>query len=307
MNNVYKEFFEVLKSYLVELGIEEKHKGIEGCSKAEIQALEKRVGQLPLAYKEFLSSIGKQFLFEFMDAEDMAFDDLDYIEEFGKEVFEENKLVIERPYMVISERRNEYISLIYLDSDDNPKVWIMTEYWDDNDDGENLVVRTESFTDLILAFFSQMLGYYTAGFHFVTAEDQKDEDVIKKRYMKWYKSLVKIEKQIEENQTDNPFIKELNERLLGYYLPSKPFILDELADFEYKYFSWFIKSKRKLKAFKIQDEIKIVLDNYKAEYQKMANRGSFSERNKEGLFALLVILVLILIAIGINFILLLLT
>lgn len=298
MNNVYKEFFEVLKSYLVELGIEAKHKGIEGCSQAEIQALENRIGKLPLAYKEFLSSIGKKFMVDFMDAEDMAFDDLDYIEEFGREVFKENKLVIERPHMVISERRSDYISLIYLDEGDNPKVWIMSEYWDENDEGDNLVVRTESFTDLMLAFFSSTLGYFTAGFHFVTEEEMKDEDFIKKRYIKWYKSLVKIEKQIKEAPTDNSLIKDLNERILGYYLPNKSFILDELADFEYKYLSFFVKNKRKLSEFKIQDVIQIV-DDYKAWHQKLISRGSFVERNKERLFALLYMLILVLIATGI--------
>lgn len=214
MKNVYQEFFEVLKSYLLELGVEEKHDGIEGCSEAEIQSLENKVGKLPLAYRAYLKSIGKKFLFEFMDAEDMAFDDHDYIEEFAAEVFEENNLVIERPHLVISERRSEYISLIYLDEGDNPKTWIMSEYWDEEDKGDNLRVRTNSFTDLMLGFFSSTLHYFPATFLFVTQEEKKN---VEKRFERYNKSQKKIAQQIRKSQTNNTIVKKLNEIFMSYY------------------------------------------------------------------------------------------
>lgn len=160
----------------------------------------------------------------------MAFDDLDHIDEFGKEVFEENKLTIERPHLVISERRSEYITLIYLDEGDNPRTWIMSDYWDEEKDGENLVVRTKSFTDLMLIFFSSTLKYHTAGFHFVTEEESKDEEIIQKRYLKWFKSLKKIADSIGENKVTNTMVRKLNERFMSYYLANEAFINEKLNE-----------------------------------------------------------------------------
>lgn len=230
MNNIYKEFFTALKEYLITLEIDKEHEGIEGCSNQEIESIEKRKGNLPIAYKEYLKSIGKKFLFEFMDAEDMAFDDLDYIEQFGKEIFETNQLKMKRPFMVISERRNDYITLIYLDEGDNPKTWIMSEYWDE-EKGENLEIRTDSFTDLFLVFFKQSLINFPFTFNWVTEEDRKDKDVVKKRYMNWFRNLQSIEERINSNNSNNTLVKELNAKFLDYYLPSKATILEELNSF----------------------------------------------------------------------------
>ena len=135
----------------------------------------------------------------------MAFNGHDYIEEFAREVFQENNLVIERPHLVISERRSEYISLIYLDEGDNPKTWIMSEYWDETDKGDNLTVRTDSFTDLMLRFFSSTLHYFPATFLFVTEEEEKN---VEKRFKRYSKSQKKIAKQIENSQTNNMIVKE---------------------------------------------------------------------------------------------------
>ncbi len=231
MNNIYKDFFTTLNEYLITLEIDKKHKGIEGCSTQEIESIEKRKGNLPIAYKEYLKSIGKKFLFEFMDAEDMAFDDLDYIEQFGKGIFETNKLKMERPFMVISERRNDYITFIYLDEGDNPKTWIMSEYWDEEEKGENLEIRTDSFTDLILSFFQQSLINFPFTFNWVTEEDKKDKDVVKKRYMNWFRNLQSIEEKINSNSSNNTLVKQLNSKFLEYYLPSKNTIIEELNSF----------------------------------------------------------------------------
>ncbi|WP_299365891.1 SMI1/KNR4 family protein [Winogradskyella sp.] len=233
MNNIYKDFFITLNEYLITLEIDKKHKGIEGCSIQEIESIEKRKGNLPLAYKEYLKSIGKKFLFEFMDAENMAFDDLDYIEQFGKEVFETNQLKMERPFMVISERRNDYITLIYLDEGDNPKTWIMSEYWDSEQKVENLEIRTDSFTDLILGFFQQSLINFPFTFNFVTEEEKKeDKDVVKKRYINWFKNLKSIEEEINLNGSkNNLLIKKLNTKFLDYYRPNEATINTELNNF----------------------------------------------------------------------------
>lgn len=228
MNNIYNEFFTTLKEYLVTLEIDKKHKGIEGCSSQEIESIEKRKGNLPIAYKEYLKSIGKKFLFEFMDAEDMAFDELDYIEQFGEKVFKTNQFKMERPYMVISERRNEYITLIYLDKGDNPKTWIMSKYWDEKEKGKNLEIRTDSFTDLILVFFQQSLINFPFTFNWVTEEDQKDKDVVEKRYINWFRNLQSIEEKIKSNSSKNTLVKQLNDKFLDYYLPSKSTIIEEL-------------------------------------------------------------------------------
>ena len=220
----YKVFFETLKGYLVELGVDKNN--IEGCTNEEIFTIENRLGNLPLAYKEYLSNIGKKFLFEFMDAEDMAFEDLEYIENFAKEVFRENKLKIERPYIVISERRNDYITLIYLDEGDNPTTWVMSEFW--HGDSSDLVIRTDTFIDLIIIFFLQTLLYFPASFYFVTKEEQKDEDVVKKRYSKWYRGLKKIRESIKENSENNEFLKKLNSRFLSFYHTNEKLINQQL-------------------------------------------------------------------------------
>lgn len=229
MNNIYEEFFSTLKDYLVLLGID-KEKGIDGCSDHEIESIEARKGDLPLAYREYLKSMGKHFLFEFMDAEDMSFDDLDYIEEFGREVFEENSFAPDKPYMVISERRNDYITFIYLDEGDNPKTYIMSEFWDE-EEGDNIQERTSSFTDLILVFFQQSLIYFTASFHFVD-EHEKDKNIVKKRYLNWFKNLRTIADKIDRNTSDNTLIKDLNNRFLEYYNQNKDAITKHLSENE---------------------------------------------------------------------------
>ncbi len=71
MSNIYQDYFETLKYYLLELKIEvEKTKS---CTEQEVKSLEYIYGPLPLAYKEYLKSIGKKMLFIFMDGENMSY------------------------------------------------------------------------------------------------------------------------------------------------------------------------------------------------------------------------------------------
>lgn len=216
--NIYQEYFETLKNYLKILNID-KDKGLIGCTEEEINGIKSNKVNFPVAYEEYLRSIGKKFLFEFMDAEDMAFEDLDYINEFAHEVFDNNSLKIEKEFLVISERRNDYISLIFTEYE-NPEVWIMSEYWDEKE-GENLSVRTKSFTDLMNIFFRQTLQNQTASFHFVSSKIKDTEKYIRKKYISWAKGLNEIKEKIDKNETENILVSELNQYFLDYYIPNK--------------------------------------------------------------------------------------
>lgn len=234
MNNMYKEFFELLREHLLQLEIDKKHHGVERCSIEEVRQLEEKTGKLPLAYKEYLLSMGRTYLFEFMDAECMSFLDLDYAQEFGKEVFEKNKLRIERTHLVISERRNEYITFIYLDEGDNPETWIMSEYWGEGK-GENLASRTKTFTELITVFFQRALRNFPYTFNWVTEEEKKkDEDIVEKRYMNWFRNLNTVAKRIEASQSDNELVKDFNKKFLEYYNLGKDNRNKMLSEYENK-------------------------------------------------------------------------
>lgn len=225
MSNIYKEYFDTLKIYLTILKIDAE-RVITGCSEDEINILKNKNTVIPLAYEEYLRSIGKNFLFEFMDAENMSYEGLDYINEFANEVFQNNSLTLDKEYLVISERRNDYISLIYTD-EKNPKVWIMSEYWDEND-GENLSIRSDNFIDLINKFFKNSLLNQTATFHFVSTEIKDTEKYIKNKYHDWSKGLYEIKSLIDKNSTGNYLIYQLNEYFMEYYSVNEKNILDEI-------------------------------------------------------------------------------
>lgn len=216
--NIYKEYFETLKHYLKILNID-RDKGLIGCTEEEINGMKSKKVNFPIVYEEYLRSIGKKFLFEFMDAEDMAFEDLDYINEFAEDVFDNNSLKLEKELLVISERRNDYISLIFTQYE-NPEVWIMSEYWDEKE-GANLSVRTKSFTDLMNVFFRQTLQNQTASFHFVSSKIKDTEKYIRNRYISWAKGLNEIKEKIDENKTENILVNKLNQCFLDYYIPNK--------------------------------------------------------------------------------------
>ncbi|MBA5630541.1 SMI1/KNR4 family protein [Moheibacter lacus] len=217
MSNIYREYFETLKNYLLILKID-ANKEICGCNDDEIKKLESEKGKIPLAYEEYLRSIGKKFLFQFMDAENMAFEDLEYINEFADEVFTNNSQKFEKSIFVISERRNDYISLIYAD-EENPKVWIMSEYWDE-ENGENLSLRTSSLTDLMNVFFEQTLRNHPFSFHFVSEEVVDTKKHIKDLYTDWFNNILKVKQYIEDTKYsthENSLIVHLNYILLDYY------------------------------------------------------------------------------------------
>lgn len=225
--NSYKEYFDTLKYYLTILNID-KGKGLLGCTEEEIESIKSKKENFPLAYEEFLRSIGKKFLFEFMDAENMAFEDLGYINEFASEVFSNNSLKLENEFLVISERRNDYISIIFTENE-NPPVWMMSEYWNEKD-GENLSIRTKSFTDLMNVFFRQTLQNHTASFHFVSSKIKDTEKYIRNKYISWAKGLNQIKEKIDDNKTENSLVNQLNQYFLDYYLPNKNAFAEILND-----------------------------------------------------------------------------
>lgn len=212
--NIYKEYFDTLKYYLTILKIDNE-KEISGCNEEDITKLKSSKENFPIAYEEYLRSIGNKFLFDFMDAENMSFEDLDYINKFANHVFEYNSLKLEKEYLVISERRHDYISLIFTD-EENPKVWIMSEYWDEKK-GDNLSIRTDSFTDLMNLFFRQTLRNHTASFHFVPSRIKNTEKYIKNKYLEWSDAVQEIKLSIKNNHVNNPLINKLNEEFLNYY------------------------------------------------------------------------------------------
>ncbi len=226
MTKIYRDYFETLKHYLLLLAIDSRS-GIVGCSEAEINTLRNEKGPIPLAYEEYLRSIGKKMLFEFMDAEDMAFADLDYINNFANEVFENNARPPKEDFFVISERRNDYISLIYAEGD-NPKVWIMSEYWDDTQKGENLAIRTGSFTELMNLFFKQTLTNHPASFYFVPQHVADSEAYIRKKYKNWLTGLQSIHTIVRKYQDENPLIHELNQCFSDYYQQNAAVITESL-------------------------------------------------------------------------------
>lgn len=260
-SNNYRDYFLRLKEYLVELRID-SDSAIQGCSDDEIKALESLYGKLPLAYIEYLKSIGRNHLFQFMDAEDMSYNSFDYIKEFGEEVFQENDLKLERPHLVISERRNEYITMIYLDEAENPKTWIMSECWDESKEGNNLEIRAKSFISLMTGFFRMSLINTPFSFNFVDSKLKNPEKVIKTRYDKWSVAVSNINNRAKEEITDNVLIKELNQTVIDHYNPNQS---------------------------KFKEVSKSKLDDIKNEIQEKAR----NKRRKERLFTLITISVIL--------------
>lgn len=213
MENIYRDYFETLKSYLTILKIDENK--IYGCSQEEINTLKKDDLRIPLAYEEYLSIMGKHFLFEFMDGENMAFNDLDYINKFAIEVFETNSLEIDKDFIVISERRYDYISLIYTD-EENPKVWIISKYWDE-EDGVNFTIRSNSFTELFNSLFINSLENKIFTFNYIPENTKNKKKYYKNKFIEYAEGLDEIKKLIDNSNPNNQLVSRLNGHFRYYY------------------------------------------------------------------------------------------
>lgn len=225
MSNLYKDFFKELKYFIVELGIDENK--VAGCSEEEIKQIEQEHGELPLAYKEYLAEIGKKFLFEFFDGEQFSYQDYEDIREHVNDTLEETKFKFEKEIFPISHYRYEYFTFFYKGESDNPKVWLYKEYTQENEMNPKLMEG--KFTDTIIMFFERILVNKTAGFHWVTAEEEKNnKNIIEDRYIKWFSSLFKMKNWIDNSKSDNQLVKKLHYSFLEYYLRNENHLVAEL-------------------------------------------------------------------------------
>lgn len=217
MENIYADFFSELKHFLIELGIDKKEE-IIGCTESEILLIEEKAEtELPVAYKEYLKSIGKYFLFEFFDAEQMSYDDFEDINEYVNDALEETNYKFDKKFFPISHRRYDYFRFIYLNESDNPDVWFFDEY---PDNGIHIENSKQNFTKMILNFFSQILINKPFGFSWVSEEDEKkNKNIIRDRYLNWFKSLLELKQRIENSKNDNRLILELHKRFISYLTP----------------------------------------------------------------------------------------
>lgn len=253
--NDYKGFFEHLKSYIVELDLHRNLGEVEGCTDKEIQGLEANFGSLPLAYKEFLKKIGKTNLSSFFDAESIGYEDLDYIQEFKEEVFSENNFEPKKPLFVFSERRNEIISFFYLNKNENPQVWIMSLFWDEDKNGENIAVRYENFTDMFIHFFEFILNHHHFDFNFVPASVDDKESYVNNKYADWVERLKNKYKKIsEKKKSNNLHINRLDNYFMEY------FQFNDVAN---------ISFEEKISVEKKPNEMDVL--TYRKEYKKMSD------------------------------------
>ena len=182
-SNIYKEYFLTLKKYLNILEIDKDT--ILGCNDNSISIIESKYGKLPLAYEEFLRNIGARILFEFMDAEDMSYDNHEIIYEFYTDIFQENLDKINSKYIPISERYMDYIILITRDKE-NPEVWSPKNCYIKSDEIELL---HNKFTDMFNLFFKQSLNNHSYNFYFISSNIKNPEKHFENNITKYSKSL----------------------------------------------------------------------------------------------------------------------
>lgn len=215
-DNIYADFFSELKHFLIVLDIDSEQ--IAGCSDEQIMAIEQRIGNiLPTSYKDYLKSMGRNCLFDFFDAEQMSFEDYEDIDEYVSRTLSQVNFTFEREFFPISHRRYDFFRFFYLNESDNPDIWFFDEYPQNGEHTEN---SGQTFIQMILIFFSEILNNKTAGFHWASDEDIKNnENIVRDRYLQWFEANLKLKDHILQMKTDNPFILELYERFNAYLNP----------------------------------------------------------------------------------------
>jgi hypothetical protein len=215
-NNIYREFFEELKMFILNLGIEKEEK-VQGCTEDEIQQIEEQFGELPLAYKEYLKTIGRKFLFSFFNAEQFSYEDYEDIQEFTNEVIENTNFASDKKLLPISHRRYEYVRFIYLETgEDDPLIWYLVEDPDEDEGEVNPIPSEKNLTEIMTIFFSATLRNHPFSFNWVTDEEEKENpNIIEDRFTKWLLALHKIKNELKK--TNNPLINDLHEIFLNYY------------------------------------------------------------------------------------------
>ncbi len=219
MIDLYKDFFDEVKRFIIELDIE-KENDVQGCTDEEIQSVEHQYGILPLAYKMYLKSFGRKFLFHFFDGEQFSYKDFDDIQEFAKKVITSTNFKLDKPIFPISHYRYQYFTFFYLNEKDDPEVWIFEEFPDEGD--ENVRLSSASFTDTIISFFKRTLHQHPFGFHFVSEEEKnKDKNIIKNRFLKWSRALIGNDKYIKGFKSENNLIADLHDVFREYFGQTK--------------------------------------------------------------------------------------
>jgi len=229
MENHYDAFFQELKSFIVDLGIE-KQKDVQGCNSEEIKQIEDKFGDLPLAYKTYLKVIGRNFLFNFFDAEQFSYSDYEDIQEFASEFFENINFYSGRKIIPIAHRRYDYLRIIFLDEEkDNPDLW---ELFDSHKEEKIPVSSNQTLTELMVSYFQMALLNHSYSFNFVSEKDLlKNPKLIKKRYKCWFAALDEKKLYIDNCNTTNTDIKKLHKVFLNYYDCKVTPIYEELDEY----------------------------------------------------------------------------
>jgi hypothetical protein len=220
MDDKYSIFFREVSNFIIDLGIEKKA-DVEGCTPDDIVQIENQFGKLPLAYKSYLETFGRNFLFSFFDGEQFSYKDYEDINEFVQETLErDGNFKIVRPFIAISHYRYEYFSFIYLDGveNDNPKVWSYEPYPEEG--SENPKIAEDKFTDTILLFFKKSLENRAATFHWVTA-DEVNQNIIQERYVDWAGKIIRTVDYINTFPTENQFLRRVHGIIFSYFEQQK--------------------------------------------------------------------------------------
>ncbi|RKR10766.1 hypothetical protein C8C82_2759 [Flavobacterium sp. 81] len=214
----------------------------------------------------------KNFLFEFFDGEQFSYQDYEDIREHVNDTLEETKFKFEKDIFPISHYRYDYFTFFYKDESDNPKVWLYKQYVQENE--KNPKLMETQFTDTIIMFFQRILVNKTAGFHWVTAEEEKNnKNIVEDRYIKWFSSLFKMKKWIENSKSDNVLVKKLHYSFSEYYLRNENQIVAELQKKRILTTSGILIQKEVVKKTNNQEEGK------EAEIKKSSKNIEQQERN----------------------------
>ena len=213
----YNEFYQVLKSYILTLNIEKEEK-VQSCSENRVLEIEQKLGHnLPLSYREFLKTIGKEWMFHFTDGALVLEDDFEEIWEDSLLAIEEANYNFETPYIPIGYDRYgtaEYgFHFLYIDQSDDPEVLWFYPYGDLENRIESVSLR---FTEMIISFFKESLGLKSWGFHFVD-ENEKNENIVKERYLKWFEDLYKQYNQVKSLNNSNSLVRRLHIIFKDFY------------------------------------------------------------------------------------------
>ena len=229
-NNVYSEFFKELIKFILELDIEKEEK-VKGCTDEEIKQIEEQFGKLPLAYKEYLKSIGRKFLWSFFDAEQFSYEDYGDIQNFSRQVIESINFVSDKKFIAISHRRYDYLRIIYTnENNEDPQLFYLVD--DPEDDEVNPIPSKQTLTGLMMSFFAATLRNHIFTFNSVTDEDlNNDPNIVHNRYINWFQQNELLKKYIDNSQIKNEYVKLLYDTFLDYYNPNKDVIKLKLAQY----------------------------------------------------------------------------